>query len=498
MKVDAKTADTLGWFTAIVKRPFHAEWSNYGMPDLATDYKAGEKIRCGAWKPEGMSPCKAAGHPDMWLSWKLLENCDYSAEDVARLERLTAENACAKNASFKKGEYVTSKGSPQLGKGKIIDEVDYNQYIVRFDDGDESLFEGSDLVAANACKARNYAYSTDPIKLMIQYAKKEDYGGITDFTNPEEAEEMGLYPADLVKRIYAKAMKYYAGGRNMATPAQQQELVGLLSQLKYKAANSCAKNANLKVGDRVKHSEYKTKGTVFEILPEGDIGVEWDNGGQAYYGRFHYPISMIQPSANSCGVRSTNAAVNAALNSACARNAGGEYFVWFSTYGRTAARAEESVGDVIKKVPGAKRDGANLIVVKREEDAKKAYDLFRKAGVSAKDLNYGQRAANASVAKNNSDDTQYDMEAMIRDMKRIAAWNDPKYYVKSFIEYGKHINNPESWNRPNPLVPDNALASATQALAGVGGKLGDALATIKTTFPTLVAFYKAYKKVNNL
>ena len=56
-----------------------------------------------------------------------------------------------KNASFKKGEYVTSKGSPHLGKGKIIDEVDYNQYIVRFDDGDESLFEGSDLVAAHAC-----------------------------------------------------------------------------------------------------------------------------------------------------------------------------------------------------------------------------------------------------------------------------------------------------------------------------------------------------------
>ena len=166
-------------------------------------------------------------------------------------------------AQFKEGEYVTSKERPYLGKGRIIDEVDFNQYIVRFDDGDESLFEGSDLVAANACKARNYAYSTDPIKLMIQYAKKEDYGGITDFTNPGDAEDMGLYPADLVKRIYAKAMKYYAGGRNMATPAQQHELVGLISQLKYKAANACAKN----------------------------------------------------------GIRSTNAAVQDALNSACARNA---------------------------------------------------------------------------------------------------------------------------------------------------------------------------------
>ena len=160
MKVDAKTADTLGWFTAIVKRPFHAEWSNYGMPDLATDYKAGEKIRCVAWKPEGMSPCKAAGHPDMWLSWKLLDNCEYSAEDVARLERLTAENSRARNAKFKVGEYVTSKERPYLGKGRITDEVDFNQYIVKFGSGAQDLFEGSDLVAANAC-AKNGIRSTN-------------------------------------------------------------------------------------------------------------------------------------------------------------------------------------------------------------------------------------------------------------------------------------------------------------------------------------------------
>jgi hypothetical protein len=96
--------------------------------------------------------------------------------------------------------------------------------------------------ALNAC-AKNYAYSHDPIKLMIQYAKKEDYGGIMDITNPAEADSMGLYPADLVRRIYAKASKYYAGGRNMATPAQTQELVGLISGQRIKALNACARNA---------------------------------------------------------------------------------------------------------------------------------------------------------------------------------------------------------------------------------------------------------------
>lgn len=63
-------------------------------------------------------------------------------------------------AQFKIGEYVTSKERPELGKGRITDEVDFNQYIVRFDDGDESLFEGSDLVAANAC-AKNGIRSTN-------------------------------------------------------------------------------------------------------------------------------------------------------------------------------------------------------------------------------------------------------------------------------------------------------------------------------------------------
>ena len=108
-------------------------------------------------------------------------------------------------------------------------------------------------------------------------------------------------------------------------------------------------------------------------------------------------------------------------------------------------------------------------------------------------------AANRSsgvVARNNADDTQYDMAAIIKDLKRIAGWSEPKFLMNEFVTYGEHINKPESWNKPNPRVPDGALASATQAFKGVAGRLGDAIVTIKTALPALEAFFKAYKKVN--
>ena len=187
---------------------------------------------------------------------------------------LTLANSRAANAKFKVGDRVIIKEwarqkTAGYGRGTIIKKVGA-QFLVRPDEQSHAKYyvptyawNEDDLVAANAraCNgvrsrnavvakalnacARNYAYSTDVIKLLAQYAKKEDYGGIMDMTRPEDAEDIGLYPAELVRRIYAKASKYYAGGRNMATPAQTQELVGLISQLKYKSANACgaARNA---------------------------------------------------------------------------------------------------------------------------------------------------------------------------------------------------------------------------------------------------------------
>lgn len=50
--------------------------------------------------------------------------------------------------------------------------------------------------------------------------------------------------------------------------------------------------AEFHVGQKVKHTRFGTIGKVFEIAPDGAIGVQWSNG-QAYYGKFHMPISEI-------------------------------------------------------------------------------------------------------------------------------------------------------------------------------------------------------------
>lgn len=243
--------------------------------------------------------------------------------------------------------------------------------------------------------------------------------------------------------------------------------------------------AKFKVGDKVRRGVQV--GIVKDVEKDPYLEVKFDKEPVTV---FVHESELVRNSA----VRSTNAAVQEAINSACARNSA-EVEVSL----QYAARVQQAMRDAVRMVSGVRQSSTNTLYCPDDDAAEEVVEILTDAGVPKNEVWINARKVwNASVAKNNSDDTQYDMEAMIRDMKRIAAWNDPKYYVKSFIEYGKLINDPESWNRPNPLVPDNALASATQALAGVGGKLGDALATIKTTFPTLVAFYKAYKKVNNL
>lgn len=62
-----------------------------------------------------------------------------------------------------------------------------------------------------------------------------------------------------------------------------------------RAADACGKGEdaeNFSVGQKVKHTRFGTIGKVFEIAPDGAIGVQWGNG-QAYYGKFHKPLSEI-------------------------------------------------------------------------------------------------------------------------------------------------------------------------------------------------------------
>ena len=59
--------------------------------------------------------------------------------------------------------------------------------------------------------------------------------------------------------------------------------------------DACGKGEDaekFRVGQKVRHTRFGTIGKVFEIAPDGGIGVQWSNG-QAYYGEFHRPLSEI-------------------------------------------------------------------------------------------------------------------------------------------------------------------------------------------------------------
>ena len=61
------------------------------------------------------------------------------------------------------------------------------------------------------------------------------------------------------------------------------------------ANDACGKGEDaekFRVGQKVKHTRFGTIGKVFEIAPDGAIGVQWSNG-QAYYGEFNRPLSEI-------------------------------------------------------------------------------------------------------------------------------------------------------------------------------------------------------------
>ena len=53
----------------VVRKEVVATWSNYGVPDKKVEYRAGERVRLGSWRPEGMYDMEAG----MFLSWHHLE-----------------------------------------------------------------------------------------------------------------------------------------------------------------------------------------------------------------------------------------------------------------------------------------------------------------------------------------------------------------------------------------------------------------------------------------
>jgi ribosomal protein L24 len=202
--------------------------------------------------------------------------------------------------AFKVGEYVTSKERPYLGKGRITDEVDFNQYIVKFGSGAQDLFEGSDLVAANGC-AKNAKFKVNDAVTVWRGKYKGREGRI-----------LGIYPTGTGKQLVDML------GHEGRTVVDIEDL----SKGFKDGTNSCAKNGKLRsaedklgnkivVGDMVKLDGGK-KGKV--------VSIEEYEGEGPYItieGSFRPVKSYLfatKISNSSCGIRSTNAAVNAALN----------------------------------------------------------------------------------------------------------------------------------------------------------------------------------------
>lgn len=51
---------------------------------------------------------------------------------------------------------------------------------------------------------------------------------------------------------------------------------------------------NYKIGDRVRHTEFGTLGTVIDIEPDGAIYVSFESGAPGCFGEFHSPLSLIE------------------------------------------------------------------------------------------------------------------------------------------------------------------------------------------------------------
>lgn len=85
------------------------------------------------------------------------------------------------------------------------------------------------------------------------------------------------------------------------------------------------------------------------------------------------------------------------LANSCARNDRVKgHFVWFAPWN---GRAGEAADEIVAKVPGAKREGANIVRVKDADSAATVYALFRKAKVPTRDLNIGFNSSSACNAK---------------------------------------------------------------------------------------------------
>lgn len=260
------------------------------------------------------------------------------ADEYKRLaqEATDAKDSAATDASFKKGDKVVSV---KTGAQGVVSEVyGEEKYAVLFNGASNpDRVEGfqirlSNSRAADASGTDAKFQKGDKVRVWQQpvYGKlgevvEATYGGMEYTVNVEGKDYPRIDYRRIVKvsntagdaaefrvgqRVRAKDPAYeYSDGKALGAGMFTVKEVRNNGDVKLddggdvwispsalvEANDACGKGEdaeNFRVGQKVKHTRFGTIGKVFEIAPDGAIGVQWGNG-QAYYGKFHAPLSEI-------------------------------------------------------------------------------------------------------------------------------------------------------------------------------------------------------------
>ena len=143
-------------------------------------------------------------------------------------------------AKFKVGDYAKSKERAYLDKGRIVDELEGNEYVVKFAKGVEDIFEERDLVAANSL-SRNAKFKVgDKVKYWV-FDKKV---------------------TGTIKAIRGDKAEVVAVGDKTGITYPIKDLVAANSvcsrnAVVAKALNACARNASASPALRKAYDEWK-------------------------------------------------------------------------------------------------------------------------------------------------------------------------------------------------------------------------------------------------
>lgn len=200
-----------------------------------------------------------------------------SASDAAEFH--VGQRVRAKDPAY---EYSDGKA---LGAGMFtVKEVNSNG-DVKLDDYGDVWISPSALVEANDTANDSAAKFRIGQEVIVKTKYTEPYKarivGLWDMSQNGPYDEQGY----LIKNI--------KGGGVESMPEHALSLVTAKDSAEPNDACGKGEDAeNFRVGQKVKHTRFGTIGKVFEIAPDGAIGVQWGNG-QAYYGKFHAPLSEI-------------------------------------------------------------------------------------------------------------------------------------------------------------------------------------------------------------